>query len=520
MRIVASKKLRFTNLTKLLLLCVSVLFIPLLFGESNFNVSADRFIALTLIYLLFLTFQQFHFSERQLILLLQFVLLGVWVEALFGWWQFIDGLIAERVSSGSQARPYGIFQQVNVMASFMAAGLVLSAYMLAKDSSCKKFNLVQLLYIGMPFVTVHLLHALASRTGWLGAIGGTLFVLPYVWKNANRKLLMIWLVMCAGGAAVSWGVVPQVGWKASEKEIISLQGVRNLTMPQTIDMILDKPMTGYGYGNFESSYIHYTAQRHAEDPGYPPGYPALSHPHNELIYWTVEGGIIALGALLFAAFLVWQRVYKNEIRTRLALVGLFFPILLHSQLEFPFYQSVGHLVVFVLLIYWVDNLTADYQEKELNSTTLFGVAGFVIPLVTTVYIVTTLHTGLLVTKFEFGRLESIEDLQKISNPVVWQDRLNWTIRSRLVVDGILSGQPELAQGYIDWIPELIAREPRPRFYQYLVIANQSLGNIDEVARVQEEAYYLFPNETFELSGISRLITRPITIIGAQEVDTN
>ncbi|MCH7817887.1 MAG: O-antigen ligase C-terminal domain-containing protein, partial [Proteobacteria bacterium] len=351
-----------------------------------------------------------------------------------------------------------------------------------------------------------------------GAIVGILFGLPYVWRNANRKLLAAWLAMCIVGFAVSWIVVPTTGWQASEKEIVSLQGVRAITMPQTIDMILEEPLTGYGYGKFEYSYLHYTAARHAENPEYPAGDHSLSHPHNELLLWTTEGGIIALIALLAAAYFVWRCIYKNEIRTRLALIGLFFPIVLHSQLELPFYQSTAHIIVFILLIYWVDNMTADYQEKQLSSTLLFGVAGIVIPLVTTLYMLTTLQSGLLLARFESGRLAKIEELDKMSNPIVWQDRLNWAIRSRLLVNGITRSEPELAQGYVDWIPELLTREPRPIFYQYLVIANQLLGNTEEVKKVQAEAYYLFPDESFEISDIASRIIRPVTIIGASEVD--
>lgn len=492
-------------------ICIAALFFPLLFAQSNTQISADRFLAIIAIYCFFLSLQQFKFTERQLLLLPLFIVIGVWVEALYGWWQFISGLISERSLTGTQTRPYGIFQQVNVMASFMASGLVLSLYMLARDSSTQLFKISRLLYLGMPLVTAHLLHALSSRTGWFGAVAGVLFVLPYVWNNANRKLLLIWCAMFVAGLSVSWLVVPATGWNAPTKEIISVQGARSMTMPQTIDMIMDKPLIGYGYGNFESSYIHYTAEKHAEDSVNPPGLPSLSHPHNELLFWATEGGIIALLGLLAAAILVWRRVYQNEIWTRLALVGLFFPILLHTQLELPFYQSSAHLIIFVILIYWVDNITADYQEKELRGTVLFGIAGLLVPIATTVFVVTTLQSGLLLAKFESGNLENIEELENMTNPVVWQDRLNWAIRSRLVVNGIVFGQPELGQGYIDWIPEQLEREPRPRFYQYLIIAHQALGNDAEVMAVQKEAKYLFPDEFFDIPNISAVIVSPARV---------
>lgn len=517
-QVCASGKFRYSSLSLLFPLCIAALILPIVFGESSTGRSNDRFLAIIAIYLFFLALQQFKFSERQLLLLPIFIIVGVWVEALYGWWQFISGLTSERSLTGLQTRPYGIFQQVNVMASFMATGLVLSAYMLVRDSSELTPKIARVLYLGMPLITVHLLHALSSRTGWLGAAAGLLFVLPYAWKKADRKLLLTWCAMLAVGFTVSWFVVPATGWNLPTKEIISTQGLRTTTMPQTIDMIMEKPLTGYGYGNFESSYINYTAERHAEDPDYPPGHPTLDHPHNELLFWAAEGGIIALAGILAAAVLVWLRVYQNELRSRLALIGIFLPILLHTQLELPFYQSTAHLIVFVIFIYWVDNMTASYKEKNLKSTLLLGVAALLVPVATTVFIATTLQSGRILVAFEFDNLENVEDLEKMTNPVVWQDRLNWAIRSRLVVNGILFQQPELAQSYIDWIPELIDREPRPRFYQYLILANQLMGNTEEVAAVQREASYLFPNEFFDIPNISTVIVSPATVSEVDQIN--
>jgi len=246
----------------------------------------------------------------------------------------------------------------------------------------------------------------------------------------------------------------------------------------------------------------------------------LTHPHNELLFWAVEGGIIALIALLAAAYLVWQRIYKCEIWTRLALIGIFFPIVLHSQLEFPFYQSTAHIIVFVLLVYWVDNMTAEYKVKELSSTLVFGVTGIIIPVVTTIFITTSLYSGLLLAKFEAGKLDNIEELEKINNPVIWQDRLAWAMRSRLVINGISSNQPELVRGYIEWIPELISREPRPIFYKYLIIAYQVLGQGERVREIQQQAYYLFPDDQFEIADISRIIARPVSLYSNPDSDQN
>lgn len=502
---------RYSSLTIATLFCCLLLAVPIFYSHSNESISLDRIFGLLLLALLFLSLQQYQFTQKHLTLLLGFILIGVWVEALFGWVQFLSSAIGSEGEDRRWTVPSGIFQQVNVMASFMATGLVLSLYLLATASDQSRWKWVDLLYIGMPLVTMHLLHALSSRTGWYGAFFGVLLILPLAWNLASRKKLILWIAMLGVGYSVSFVAVPSAGWAPPSKEILNLSDVRATTMPQTLDMIMERPLGGYGYGNFESSYLNFTAARHAAEDSYPPGLASMSHPHNELLYWTAEGGIVPLFGLLFLAYLVWMRVYKQELRTRLALVGLFLPVVLHSQLELPFYQSVAHVVVFVILIFYVDNLSAVYKEKNIRSGILIGALACVIPVVTIAFMATTLQSGAVLARFESNQMENVEDLTKMTNPVVWQDRLNWAIRSRLVVNGILSGQPELGQGYIDWVPDVLAREPRALFYKYLILAHEALGNDDKVREVTEEAYYLFPNDRFEIEEIAKIIARPVQI---------
>ncbi|OLF34674.1 pilin glycosylation ligase domain-containing protein, partial [Psychrobacter sp. Cmf 22.2] len=78
-------------------------------------------------------------------------------------------------------RPYGIFQQPNVMASFLATGLALSGYLLARQPHDKYLSWRQKIVFlyAIPLITIPLLVVLASRTGWLGAVIATAMVAPY-----------------------------------------------------------------------------------------------------------------------------------------------------------------------------------------------------------------------------------------------------------------------------------------------------------------------------------------------------
>ncbi|RND24832.1 ligase, partial [Vibrio cholerae] len=77
-------------------------------------------------------------------------------------------------------RPYGIFQQPNVMASFLATGLVLSGYLLARqpEKYDSRWSKIGILY-ATPLLTAPLLVVLASRTGWLASLLSIALVAPY-----------------------------------------------------------------------------------------------------------------------------------------------------------------------------------------------------------------------------------------------------------------------------------------------------------------------------------------------------
>ncbi|NMU84798.1 ligase, partial [Vibrio parahaemolyticus] len=145
----------------------------------------------------------------------------------------------------------------------------------------------------------------------------------------------------------------------------------------------------------------YTARQHALNENSPAGLPAMDHPHNELLYWGVEGGLLPILGIFLAMALVLYRIYQAKRGTRLALLALFIPIVLHSQLEYPFYHSLVHWLIFVILLYWVDQRVSRYRQVGFSNVTksLLRVFSLVLPVAFTFYMVSALHTNYVLTKF-------------------------------------------------------------------------------------------------------------------------
>ena len=519
--IAVKKQFYYDALIVKLFICSCFLAFPFFLPSANQDDTFDRIIGLFAGLLLLVSLQQFQLNEDKKITLLLLVVIAVWVELIIGWDRFLRSLgigISESRPIWMGA-PHGIFQQRNVFASFIATGVVLSAYILGYSGKVngKVFKAYYIVLVLLPAASIHLLTAMASRTGWLGVLLGTTFILPFMVKNASRIISICWISSVVAGFLITMTLEQKSQWEAPQRELVDISGLRQVHFPQTIGMISEKPLFGYGYGTFESSYLYYAAEKFANEENKLPGVSLLDHPHNEIMFWGAEGGLYAIALLLLMAWAVWKRVVVLPVIHLFAVIGIFFPIVLHTQVEYPFYQSVLHWVTFVIFIYWADQLTSEFKIINIETVLAIRFGAFLIPVVGTIFLVTTLHAGYLLARFDSGIDPDVEKLASISNPMVFRDRINWAIMSRLVLQGAIYNRPELVQPYIDLAPDLLARKPRPNFYRFLMLAYQVVGDQENFQKTLNEARYLFPDTTFD---IPRVVVEQITSAPFEVIDRN
>ncbi|BDR33221.1 ligase [Photobacterium damselae subsp. damselae] len=491
---------RYSKLTLILLLCCVLLSLPVFYPNADASQVSFRLFTLWSGWLFFVALQQFTFTHKQRQRILWFILAGILIETLFAWVQFLYLKPGNPFGYDTLAnRPYGIFQQPNVMASFLATGLVLSAYLLARVPMYRgKWNWQHLILQLTPVLIIPILVVLSSRTGWLGAIVGVGLMIPYLRRFAPKKLWIGWLLMVAAGLMSAWGLTAERSWAPADGRV-SLQSLRSVHIPQAFDMFKAEPMTGYGYGRFETAYITQTAIWHHDDPKLPTGVPSLDHPHNELVFWAAEGGIIPLLGLLIAAAAVFLKIKKARQGTQLALIGLFFPITLHTQLEYPFYHSLIHWIVFIIFIYWVDNLTAKYYRYQATYVLTLKVFSIALPIVITSFMITTLYSGAQLTKFETSKPINVDYLMKVNNPWAWQNRFEWDLHVTQLQIGVATEKPQLIEDYINWATIKAQTWPRPALYQNLILAYNQLNNHKQAEQIEQEAQFLFPKMSFSHS---------------------
>ena len=134
-----------------------------------------------------------------------------------------------------------------------------------------------------------------------------------------------------------------------------------------LELFWQQPWLGVGYGKFESAFVTSYYAGPAGDTGKTLIEQNLDHPHNELLYWLVEGGLVALLGLGLAA-LGWLRMLWSQDKCRaLALLALPLPLWFHAMVEYPFYHSVAHWFALIWLLWFTDAERAQSKVLPLRN---------------------------------------------------------------------------------------------------------------------------------------------------------
>ncbi|HBX59986.1 MAG TPA: hypothetical protein DEG65_07490, partial [Methylophaga sp.] len=127
----------------------------------------------------------------------------------------------------------------------------------------------------------------------------------------------------------------------------------------------EAPIRGHGIGSFLEKFglassAFYQQHPTANMPGY------IAHPHNELLQWAIEGGLLALLGILIAMFSVLWFVFKHKHQRILAYLALLLPITFHTQVEHPFYLSSFHWFIWLTLLFGLLNHHLKFKQNLLS----------------------------------------------------------------------------------------------------------------------------------------------------------
>ena len=505
-----------TTTSNLIVIGILLLLLPLFYTSEKWLKEALLQMAGVVAGLIFyFTLLQCRFSSRWRILLLNFLLFATLVQSVIGFIQLtllppLSGLMA---LGDEGVRPTGVFRQVNVMASFMATGLACSLHLLylpqplnirSKVSSVVH-RLTHLQQLAALVLLPAMLVLLQSRAGYIGAIAVVLINFLLRVRNQPRRTtafvgLIISGILLGYTLLVGAELVIPVSHDGSNLE-------RWKILQITLAMIMNHPILGWGYGSFEYSFAHFALGMT------PPitGMGVITHPHNELLFGWVEGGVAALAGYILLAtayfrlmVLAWRRTDKSLFTLWL----LMLPFAVHTQLEYPFYMSTGHWLIFLLLLSLTDSalskprvVTKPKIAGTIRAVSLAGAcSGLGIML-------STLQTQVLLTKAEqlqlrqvnidFPRLE-----QQFWQPWIFQERIEYDRQVNQLLQYNVSRDPKILQSYITWSQQYLSHHVDKNVYAYRIAILSFSNKADEAEKQRHEASLIFSHDPRFLNSIA------------------
>ncbi|MFQ1633573.1 Wzy polymerase domain-containing protein [Aeromonas veronii] len=488
-----------------------LLLLPMLYsGFALKDYAIPRLLGLFAGLLFLFGLYQWRFDKAQRDRLLYLILVAIAMEALLGLVQFYLLTPGNWIGYDTKAnRPYGIFQQPNVMATFMATGLALAIWLELRRGGGR---LLMALRYGVILSAALLLVVLQSRVGQLGGLLALFLLMPQLYRQQ-----LLWRILGLVILAVAIGLLSQY-WLAGAKrglEIYQSGGMRSIYWSYAAKLIAQAPWSGWGYGSFESIFLHHYMADKVLDPSMVQIEYNLDHPHNEFLYWAVEGGIAPMVGMVIMGGALFFRLIRVPLVNAMGLLALVTPILLHTQMEYPLYHAIVLWWLLLTLIYSIDteieesNLVShgrsSWWDMECRPWLLLRFMAIAIPLLVVPFMLTAIHTAWVVTKYERGGYKEPTLLLDIVNPMAWLTRVEFDVNSVRLMVGLQTNNKTELEAYLEWGQAFVRHTPRANIYANMVIALNALGRREEANTMRVEALKLYPTEPLLTGSASQAV---------------
>lgn len=440
-------------------------------------------------------FGLFQFKSLSVERVLFFIVLSGLLVSIYGivqihQWQSYFG---DFLLNSKDLSPITIFQQVNVTASYLSTSLLIAIYLLFTSPVNIKKVFQSLLYITIILGT-YVLVSSGSRTGLLSLGLGLIFLVLGLFKSVMRQktkfstVIMILLVASwAGQAGLNRTAVKAYTLvKAENSE------ARVVIYGAALDSIKSAPIVGHGIGSYQLEWLSHSANWY-EDYQNVPMPPTLDHPHNELLIWAVEGGVLAAIAILVALISTVWCIASFYGSGSLSYFSLLLPISIHNMLELPFYISSLHWFLWLFLIFMaLKNITID-KNNQLSQMARLSIRGvtLLLSLTSFLFLLQTASAQKDITDYVYGRKTDEPLQQALVNPYFQADARAMANRS-VLYHAIENGDKQKIMQLLDHFQQQLNTNPDLKLFEDVLNGYEAIKDKEQSCFIAERALKIYP----------------------------
>ncbi|SEF76575.1 PglL family O-oligosaccharyltransferase [Marinobacterium lutimaris] len=452
----------------------------------------------------FMLFQH-RLNRRQIDAAIYLLLAGIMLQGMIGLIQMLpDNPLLQWIPwvSGKTA-PAGIYQQPNLQASMMATGLALALY----QATTPAFSKLHWPFKALVFITLFLCASnvmlSGSRVGLLGGLAAVIFISAGRYRQLGRhKVITLTAIIAIAAGATAGSTINSGALKAVAKmdRLTAGEGVSSDARPHIYSIawrsFLDAPLEGHGIGSFQKVFQDQRPAYYAETPGYKIDDKRFSHPHNELLYWMVEGGVIALASIAAAALAVLWQLIQSGWQRGVAMAGLLIPLSLHTQVELPFYISNVHWFVFLFLLFLAFQPGRNIKQLRMSGSarSTCSIVTLLAPALLVMFLTHSLLANAGLIQYLRSKGAELKHLQPGLNDLYFREISQYYLLRTLLYSDIHNGTRDNTQDFINWAEDFLAQIPDKQTYQDLARAYLHIGNRSKAIATMDEVHAIYPDD--------------------------
>ncbi|WP_198244174.1 PglL family O-oligosaccharyltransferase [methane-oxidizing endosymbiont of Gigantopelta aegis] len=451
--------------------------------------------------LFFFAVFQFHLSMAQIDRLL---LTLVFFAMLHGIAAGLQVLFGAGIPFGLPVNPYhvptGIFQQINVQASFQATVVMVIFWLLTRPMvRLGPVKIRVFLYVALS-ISTFVITCSGSRVAFLGLILALPLMMAsrWLWIKKDKKrwlfiLLLITSVITAGSILEKSRGISNAAAKMAAINAGYSGSIRLGMYKIALDLAGQAPWLGHGIGSFVRVFQLAKPDFYAQHPEGRLPESRVGHPHNELIYWLIEGGILMTFGLILLAIAVFISVWRLPVSRRYAYMALLIPIVLHTQVELPFYISSLHWFVFLFLLFMTLKPTVISAAVGFSFVfrSVIQISALSLFVIANAFLLHSMASSLELKRYIHHQTTGEPFVRALNNPY-FRELVTQHMMRALLFKSMQRGITENVRLYAEWGEKTLPVNPHIVIYKTTAQAYFYLKEHDKYCAIAEEGHAVYP----------------------------